>query len=115
MKVWEAISSPVMAAVDETVEGLATAGVMSKQTICALKVRIPVEKSFAAWRKDPKHVEAYTALEDEFSLASATLIDGRAHAAVVSDERRIFDLIFKGEGGVKVEPATSQRSPRLQD
>jgi hypothetical protein len=27
----------------------------------------------------------------------------------------IFDLIFKGDGGIKVEPATAQRSPRPQD
>jgi hypothetical protein len=27
----------------------------------------------------------------------------------------IFDLIYKGEGGIKVEPATAQRSPRPHD
>jgi hypothetical protein len=27
----------------------------------------------------------------------------------------IFDLIYEGEGGIKVEPATAQRSPRHQD
>jgi hypothetical protein len=42
---------------------------------------IPVEESFAEWRKDPKYVEAYDALEDEFSLAAA-LIEGRALAAL---------------------------------
>jgi hypothetical protein len=34
---------------------------------------IPVEESFAAWSKDPKYVEAYAALEDEFSAAAAAL------------------------------------------
>jgi hypothetical protein len=34
---------------------------------------IPVEESFAAWRKDPKYVEAYNALEDGFSLAKAMI------------------------------------------
>ena len=32
---------------------------------------IPVEESFAAWRKDPKYVEAYDAIEGEFALAAA--------------------------------------------
>ena len=31
---------------------------------------IPVEESFAEWRKDPEYVKAYNALEDEFSLAA---------------------------------------------
>jgi hypothetical protein len=34
---------------------------------------IPVEECFVAWRKDPKYVEAYNALEDEFSLAEAMI------------------------------------------
>ena len=34
---------------------------------------IPVEESFAEWRKDPNYVEAYDALEDEFSLARALM------------------------------------------
>ena len=42
---------------------------------------IPVEESFAEWRKDPNYVEAYDALEDEFSLAAA-LIEARAHAGL---------------------------------
>ena len=43
---------------------------------------IPVEESFAAWRKDPKYVETFNVLEDEFSLAAAivqTSVDARAH------------------------------------
>ena len=31
---------------------------------------IPVEESFAEWRKDPDYVKVYNALEDEFSLAA---------------------------------------------
>jgi hypothetical protein len=37
------------------------------------RTMIPVEESFAAWRKDPEYVAAYDALEDEFSLAAALM------------------------------------------
>jgi transcriptional regulator with XRE-family HTH domain len=47
--------------------------------------RIPVEESFAEWRKDPKHVKAYNALEDEFSLARA-MIEARAHAGLTQEQ-----------------------------
>jgi hypothetical protein len=40
---------------------------------------IPIEESFAAWRKDPKYVKAYDALEDEFSLPAA-IIEARVDA-----------------------------------
>jgi hypothetical protein len=40
---------------------------------------IPVEESFAAWRKDPEYEEAYNALEEEFALAAA-MIEARARA-----------------------------------
>jgi ribosome-binding protein aMBF1 (putative translation factor) len=46
---------------------------------------IPVEESFAAWRKDPDYVKAYDALEDEFSLAAA-LIEARAHAGLTQEQ-----------------------------
>ena len=42
---------------------------------------IPVEESFAAWRKDPRYVEAFDALENEFSLAAA-VIEARAYAGL---------------------------------
>ena len=42
---------------------------------------IPVEEAFREWRKDPKFVAAYDALEDEFAVASA-LIKARGDAAV---------------------------------
>jgi ribosome-binding protein aMBF1 (putative translation factor) len=40
---------------------------------------IPVENSFKKWKKDPKYVAAYNALEAEFALASA-MIKARADA-----------------------------------
>ena len=46
---------------------------------------IPVEESFAAWRKDPEYVKAYNALEDEFSLAKA-MIEARAHAGLTQEQ-----------------------------
>jgi hypothetical protein len=49
------------------------------------KVMIPVEESFAAWRKDPEYVKAFNALEEEFSLAKA-MIEARAHAGLTQDQ-----------------------------
>ena len=46
---------------------------------------IPVEETFAEWRNDPKYVEAYDALEGEFSLAAA-LIEARAHAGLTQQQ-----------------------------
>jgi len=46
---------------------------------------IPVEESFAAWRKDPAYVKAYNALEGEFSLAAA-MIQARAHAGLTQEQ-----------------------------
>jgi ribosome-binding protein aMBF1 (putative translation factor) len=46
---------------------------------------IPVEESFAEWRKDPKYVKAYNALEDEFSLA-AEMIRARANAGLTQEQ-----------------------------
>jgi uncharacterized phage-associated protein len=34
---------------------------------------IPVEESFAAWRKDPAYVKAYNEFEDEFWLTAAKI------------------------------------------
>jgi ribosome-binding protein aMBF1 (putative translation factor) len=51
----------------------------------AQEIVIPVEESFAAWRKDPKYVEAHNALEDEFSLAKA-MIEARAHAGLTQEQ-----------------------------
>ena len=46
---------------------------------------IPVEESFAAWRKDPEYEKAYDALEDEFSLAAA-IIEARARAGLTQEQ-----------------------------
>lgn len=46
---------------------------------------IPVEESFAEWRKDPEYVAAYDALEEEFALASA-LIHARGEAHMTQEE-----------------------------
>jgi len=46
---------------------------------------IPVEESFAEWREDPKYVEVYDALEDEFALA-AVLIEARARAGLTQQQ-----------------------------
>ena len=46
---------------------------------------IPTEKVFAEWHKDPTYVEAYDALDEEFSLASM-LIDARAKAGLTQEQ-----------------------------
>jgi DNA-binding XRE family transcriptional regulator len=46
---------------------------------------IPVEESFAEWRKDPAYQEAYNALEGEFALAAA-LIEARSDANISQQE-----------------------------
>jgi ribosome-binding protein aMBF1 (putative translation factor) len=46
---------------------------------------IPVEKSFAEWRKDPKYIDAYDALADEFVLAAA-MIDARSRAGLTQQQ-----------------------------
>ena|SRR5688500_6002640 len=42
---------------------------------------IPVEQSFAEWRRDPAYMKAYRALEEEFAFATA-LIDARSRAGL---------------------------------
>ena len=46
---------------------------------------IPVEESLKQWKKDPRYVAAYDALEAEFSLASA-LIKARADADMTQEQ-----------------------------
>ena len=46
---------------------------------------IPAEESFRQWRKDPKYVAAFEALEGEFALASA-LIKARAEADMTQEQ-----------------------------
>ena len=70
---------------------------------------IPVEESFAEWRKDPKYVSAYKALESEFAIASA-MIEARAHANLTQEQlaERMHTtqaVIARLESG-KVKPST---------
>ncbi len=70
---------------------------------------IPVEESFAKWRKDPSYVEAYNALEDEFSLAAA-LIEARARAGLTQEQlaermQTTQAVIARLESG-RVKPST---------
>ena len=46
---------------------------------------IPVEEAFERWRKNPKFVAEYEALEEEFALASA-LIEARSKADMTQQE-----------------------------
>ena len=46
---------------------------------------VPVEKTFAVWRKDPAYVVAYDALAEEFALADA-LIKARSRADMTQED-----------------------------
>lgn len=46
---------------------------------------IPVEEAFTQWKKDPKYVAAYEALDKEFALASA-MIKARGDADMTQEE-----------------------------
>jgi ribosome-binding protein aMBF1 (putative translation factor) len=46
---------------------------------------IPAEESFTQWKKDPKYVAEYAALEEEFALAYA-LIEARRNADMTQEE-----------------------------
>ncbi|PWW04450.1 Xre family transcriptional regulator [Hoeflea marina] len=46
---------------------------------------VPIDQSFAEWRKDPAFVAAYDGMEDEFALAEA-LIRARAEATMTQDQ-----------------------------
>src|SRR5260370_15130100 len=70
---------------------------------------IPVEESFAAWRKEPEYVKAYDALDDEFSLAAA-MIEARARAGLTQEQlaQRMHTtqaVIARLESG-RVKPST---------
>ena len=49
---------------------------------------IPVEESFANWRKNPNYLREYDSLEEEFAL-TASLIDARVRAGA-RDRRPSF-------------------------
>ncbi len=46
---------------------------------------VPAGEAFADWRKDPKYVAAYDALEEEFALAAA-LIHARGEADMTQEQ-----------------------------
>lgn len=46
---------------------------------------IPVETSFAEWKKDLKYIAAYESLQEEFALASA-LIKARGDAEMTQEQ-----------------------------
>lgn len=46
---------------------------------------VPVEDTFAEWRKDPEYVAAYDALNEEFALAEA-LIKARGAARMTQEQ-----------------------------
>jgi ribosome-binding protein aMBF1 (putative translation factor) len=46
---------------------------------------IPAEESFNQWKRDPKYVAAYDALEKEFAIASA-MIKARAGADMTQEQ-----------------------------
>jgi ribosome-binding protein aMBF1 (putative translation factor) len=70
---------------------------------------IPVEESFAKWRKDTAYVRAYGALEDEFALAEV-MIRARAAAGLTQEQlaQRMHTtqaVIARLESG-RVKPST---------
>jgi DNA-binding XRE family transcriptional regulator len=70
---------------------------------------IPVEDSFAQWKKDPEYAAAYDASEGEFALASA-LIKARGDAQMTQEQVALAmgttqGVIARLESG-KVLPST---------
>ncbi len=70
---------------------------------------IPVNESFAQWKKDPEYAAAYDSLEGEFALASS-LIQARSEADMTQEQvARAMGttqaVVARLEGG-KVLPST---------
>ena len=70
---------------------------------------IPVEESFATWRKNHEYEKAYDALEDEFALAAA-MIEARAGAGLTQEQLAVRmhttqAVIARLESG-RVKPST---------
>ncbi|HEY4942302.1 MAG TPA: hypothetical protein VII56_12815 [Rhizomicrobium sp.] len=68
---------------------------------------IPVEKSFAKWRKDPAYRAAYAALDEEFTLAAAR-IEAQTKADISQEEiakrMRTSQPAVAGPEGAKRNP-----------
>jgi ribosome-binding protein aMBF1 (putative translation factor) len=74
------------------------------------KKKMDASSLFAKWRKDPKYVAAYAALEGEFAIAAA-VIRARTDAGLTQEElaRRMGSTqsaIARLEGG-KTRPSTA--------
>lgn len=50
-----------------------------------MKKRLLASEAFAEWREDPRYLDAYNALEEEFALAEA-LIKARAQARMTQED-----------------------------
>jgi len=73
------------------------------------RTMIPVEESFAVWRKDREYVKAYDSLEEEFALA-AVMIEARTRAGLTQEQlaQRMHTtqaVIARLESG-RVKPST---------
>jgi ribosome-binding protein aMBF1 (putative translation factor) len=74
-----------------------------------MRKMIPVQESFAKWRKSPSYVRVYEALEAEFNLAEA-VIRARAAAGLTQEQlaKRMHTtqaVIARLESG-RVKPST---------
>ena len=70
----------------------------------------PMDDLFAEWRKDPRYVAEYDALEEEFTLAAA-VIAARVHAGLTQEQLAhrmgtTQSVIARLEGG-KSKPSTT--------
>jgi endonuclease V-like protein UPF0215 family len=76
---------------------------------------IPVEESFAAWRKDPEYEKAYNALEEEFALA-ASMIEARARAGLIqqqlTERMHTTQAVIAGLEGRQLETINRRNSIR---
>ena len=70
---------------------------------------IPVEESFAAWRKDPEYEKAYNALDEEFALAAA-MIEARTRGGLtqqqVAERMNTTQAVIAGLESGRVKPST---------
>jgi predicted transcriptional regulator len=74
---------------------------------------IPLNKVVQKWRKNPKYVEAYDALEEEFAFADALLKArqeaGLTQAQVAARMKTSQSVVARLEGGKRPAWATLQR------
>ena len=76
---------------------------------------IPVEESFAKWKKEPGYVAAYALLEEEFALASS-LIKARSEADMTQEQVAQGNGNNPGCGGASGErKGTTRRHEHWSD